>query len=600
MKKSFIFLFACLIYPLLLAAQKHDYNWLFGYNYTSSAPLSEGFTVDFNKDSIYFHYAPRKMQLDFSAQSYSDSLGNLEIYTNGCYIASSNMDTIFNGDELNPGHNYDLFCNDPTWNILNVPQYGFFLQNPKNADQAILFHVFFNLKSDSICYTVCEKDPIDSTWAIIDKNHTFHRTVTARGGLMACKHANGRDWWILAREFDTNRYFTYLFDGDGVYPKDTMTIGPISARVVYDDWAFSPDGSRLAIYNKFDDLRLFDFDRCTGQLSNPDSLRIDDIGDDWLSPTSGCAWSHDGSKIYLSHAFLCYQLDLDAPDWKNTLTIIGEEDPSLPANRRLLGWLESGPDGRIYNRGAYGSPWNMHVIQHPNRAGTAADFRFGYYDLEYPIASIPMFPNYRLGPIDGSPCDTLGLNNRPLAGYRYDRIAQGGQGGLNIDFTEVTWYQPDTWLWDFGDPASGAANSSSEKYPVHTFSQAGEYEVCLTASNQYGSDTHCKTIQVYGTSSVDGGRLTVDGTDGFVVYPNPTADVVFWKKSGGGNSSDESTHPMSTVLVFDATGRLVLSQNADNQYIDLKNLPEGLYRLVLRDAVGRMVMSRNVARVAAP
>ena len=285
--------------PFILFAQRHDYNWLFGYNYTSSAPLAEGFTLDFNKDSVYFHYEPRKMELDFAATSFSDSTGYLSLYTNGCYIASSTMDTVFNGDELNPGVNYHNFCTDPEWNNLNVPQYGFFLPSSRDENQVVLFHTFYNSKSDSLQFTVCEKDPIDNTWAVIDKNHTFHRTVTARGGLMACKHANGRDWWILAREFDTNRYFTYLFDTEGVHPVDTMIIGLVSARVVYDDWAFSPDGSRLAIYNKFDDLWLFDFDRCTGQLSNTDSLRIHDIADDsWLSFSSGCAWSHDGGKLY--------------------------------------------------------------------------------------------------------------------------------------------------------------------------------------------------------------------------------------------------------------------------------------------------------------
>ncbi len=43
----------------------------------------------------------------------------------------------------------------------------------------------------------------------------------------------------------------------------------------------------------------------------------------------------------------------------------------------------------------------------------------------YAFKNLPHFPNFRLGPVDGSPCATLGIDNHPLAGWRYDRT-----GGL--------------------------------------------------------------------------------------------------------------------------------------------------------------------------
>lgn len=49
-----------------------------------------------------------------------------------------------------------------------------------------------------------------------------------------------------------------------------------------------------------------------------------------------------------------------------------------------------------------------------------------------------------------------------------------------VQFTETTPQFPKTtysWYWNFGDPASGAANISNQRNPVHTFSGPGNYTV---------------------------------------------------------------------------------------------------------------------------
>lgn len=43
-----------------------------------------------------------------------------------------------------------------------------------------------------------------------------------------------------------------------------------------------------------------------------------------------------------------------------------------------------------------------------------------------------------------------------------------------------------TWLWNFGDPASGVANTSILQHPSHTFNAAGTYNVSLIATNDEG------------------------------------------------------------------------------------------------------------------
>lgn len=52
------------------------------------------------------------------------------------------------------------------------------------------------------------------------------------------------------------------------------------------------------------------------------------------------------------------------------------------------------------------------------------------------------------------------------------------------------------YSWDFGDPASGAANTSTSANPCHTYSSPGNYTVTLTTTNGCGSSTTSKTICV--------------------------------------------------------------------------------------------------------
>ena len=53
------------------------------------------------------------------------------------------------------------------------------------------------------------------------------------------------------------------------------------------------------------------------------------------------------------------------------------------------------------------------------------------------------------------------------------------------------------YYWDFGD-----GNTSSQTYPVHTYSDTGFYQICLTITDSIGcSDTVCHTTQVWNTSS---------------------------------------------------------------------------------------------------
>ena len=109
-------------------------------------------------------------------------------------------------------------------------------------------------------------------------------------------------------------------------------------------------------------------------------------------------------------------------------------------------------------------------------------------------------PNYRLGPIDGSACDTLGIDNLPVA---------------NIDtfhFRDLSMGEPSEWLWDFGD-----GKMSNEQHNNHAYDSSGDYLVCLTVSNVNGSDTWCDSVSILLSNTND---LEFEIVKSFI-YPNP-------------------------------------------------------------------------------
>jgi hypothetical protein len=73
----------------------------------------------------------------------------------------------------------------------------------------------------------------------------------------------------------------------------------------------------------------------------------------------------------------------------------------------------------------------------------------------------------------------------PVAGFNFSPSSP--MAGQTVSFTDVSSGSPTSWSWNFGDPASGASNTSAAQNPSHTFATEGTYTVTLTASNAGGS-----------------------------------------------------------------------------------------------------------------
>ncbi len=110
---------------------------------------------------------------------------------------------------------------------------------------------------------------------------------------------------------------------------------------------------------------------------------------------------------------------------------------------------------------------------------------------------------------------TGSLGTAPGANFTFTAATAGAP----VSFTDSSTGAPFAWSWNFGDPASGAANTSSDRNPAHTFSSSGTYTVVLSAGNADGTGTATKSVTVGAgtggcvpsatTLCVNGGRFQV-------------------------------------------------------------------------------------------
>jgi len=104
-------------------------------------------------------------------------------------------------------------------------------------------------------------------------------------------------------------------------------------------------------------------------------------------------------------------------------------------------------------------------------------------------------------------------------------VASGGCVGQTTNFKNTS-SGASTYTWNFGDPASGAANASTLANPNHTFNTVGNYSVSLVVKSAGGACTDSinnlisitvpPTVSVTGTDSICAGTntiLTASGTN---------------------------------------------------------------------------------------
>ena len=133
---------------------------------------------------------------------------------------------------------------------------------------------------------------------------------------------------------------------------------------------------------------------------------------------------------------------------------------------------------------------------------------------------------------DGIAFDDIKIENAPSNVANFSFACTNTS--LQYQFTNSSTPCPNNFVWNFGDPASGANNGSGVQNPAHTFSSAGTYTVTLTASGPCnGSSNITKVISTPGltlsstnppcwnsvSGSINATAVNNSGTTNYVLQP---------------------------------------------------------------------------------
>ncbi|MEO0312129.1 MAG: hypothetical protein RIQ89_1786 [Bacteroidota bacterium] len=420
-KKSFfrttLFVFLITNISNTVAAQNRSSIWCFG----------DSAGIDFSNLSnpSFIHSACKSRG---SAASISDSIGQLLLYSSYNHEALFGGPVDYNGEVYNRIHqrmpNGDQVITEAWYNEQVI------IPDPANNHLYYLFSInvtgglgLFYSKVDII---------LNGGLGDVTQKNIQLLPYKAIDCLYAIKHGNGRDWWVIFRRADinNNEFYFFLIDPSGISGPFIQSIGEIEGNGTY-SIVFCPANNKF-IYTCYGGLiEEYLFDRCTGILSNY-RLIYDNTTGSFTPEFVGAALSPNGKYLYRSSngyysPIVLIQFNLeDSLPMQTADTLFTDTVPQGGG-----GFLRLAPDGKIYYATAWDDGFNFNypypdtlhnqytdyigVINSPDSLGAACNFQpYSFYlGGARNYYGFPNNPDYELGPVVGSVCDSLHVGISP-------------------------------------------------------------------------------------------------------------------------------------------------------------------------------------------
>jgi PKD repeat protein len=126
----------------------------------------------------------------------------------------------------------------------------------------------------------------------------------------------------------------------------------------------------------------------------------------------------------------------------------------------------------------------------------------------------------------------------PVANFYTDKRTVCNQ---TVAFLDSSTNVITSWTWNFGDPNSGTANTTTVRNPIHTFSGPGVYTISLVACNSIGCNTITKAAYI-----------TVTGNNGPI----------------GVSCAPATINPLVSQGIFNVTLNTINNNTVNNGYQD--------------------------------
>ncbi|MEP7263471.1 MAG: T9SS type A sorting domain-containing protein [Bacteroidota bacterium] len=359
-----------------------------------------------------------------SCVSISDSIGNLLLYSFTVESSGAWSTHIYNGTHISvPGAD----------SISGEAWYSELVLLPKPNDTTGKLFKLFSLgtggpPNPGLFMTIVDMNLNGGLGGLLQENVQIDNLDHA-DCLTAIQHGNGKDWWLISKKRTLpittyNRFYIYYISGDTVIPLpdqdfNDMTDGDFQKII------WHPSGNKFMLINTLGYMSEFDFDRCSGIISLSRNI-YPEQSSQWNRLFWSGAYSSNGNVFYSART----SFGGNAGDY-NYLLQYDLAAANIPLSCDTLdstfypiadcGDLRLAPDGKIYYSQAYphGFPYkdtmynyvnmNLGVVNNPDVVGNGCNFSpFSFYlGGKRTYYGLPNNPNYSLGPLSGSVCDTL-------------------------------------------------------------------------------------------------------------------------------------------------------------------------------------------------
>ncbi len=516
---------------------------------------------NFNPPHVSYYFGPFDMYV--TNASICNSVGKLLCYTNGTQVANGIFDVMADCDSLNLGEVNEDFFNS------GYPLIQGAMMLPSNFNDSVfaILHVreewgngVIGEHTSGLFYTLIDMRLNGANGGVLEQRVPILLDTLDIGNMVSVRHSNGIDWWIIVKEYNSNRFYKVLFSLNGEVSVSSQEVGQIPFNLG-GIGAFSPNGKKYAEFSGFSllagkDVEVFDFNRCTGKLSNPILFHFDDGNN-----VAGLVFSPSSRFLYLTSGRYIYQYDMEADDIIASKDTVAIYDGSMHPFPATFFTPQLGPDGKIYIISPNGNT-TLHVIHYPDLKGDACMVEQNAIQLPtYNRYSMPHFPNYRLGaipPITPSFIHTVSNDT-----VYFQSTSLGGS----------------EFKWNFGDGGTGMGTEVS-----HVYSHPGNYVVTLKVIDD------CLAEAVMDTIVVTYSNVKEIAQNGIQVQPNPATDFVNFYLPA---SIVEAELRLRTVA-----GQTVLAQRIGFGWsmVGLEGIAPGLYFYEVKDS-GRLLGSGKLVRV---
>jgi hypothetical protein len=459
--KIFILLLCCISH--VANAQTHyGDQWMIGSSFQKLDFKVQPPKIDTLAQVVYKYFM-------LGHSNICDSDGNLILVSDGYNIYDSLGNYIDDGDTL---VSYSLFSAHGGWSP--IPQTSLILP----IEDKIYYLITPNA-NDSVYANWYGAPYISTAW--FDELLVHKIDMNANGGMgkvvergkkimqneklllsmmMACRHANGKDWWLLKQMYEDsgnfdglyplckNKIAKILITKDSIYPPSYQYFTETDIGFFYNNGQamFNQQGTKYAVTcRSMNKVFLADFDRCTGMLSNGKALNVPnfsrhDPSDTTLQDiyTQGLCFSPNGKFLYVNKFFNLLQCDLTDPDSSTAWYHIAGLDTTWAAFQKYSSMANIGPDGKLYVGNWWGVSKQMSVINNPNVKGAGCDFcpRCLRSQANYGVSSPPCMPNYDLGA--NLPCWPLGNEEIIMEQDELVVYPNPSNGSINIQYNFTT------------------------------------------------------------------------------------------------------------------------------------------------------------------